>query len=183
MIDSFISSDLAVAPNPLGLVSSLKLLTIPVDSQTFFELWAPIGDDTLLAEEAMLLRGDRPRLEEICEKLTWLFGATSSDQKTVCSQEPDYDWLHLMGLLEQSGALFDALTIDYLPQAILPDASLDGIATAWTVRPLTWQIRFWKLEPVGRGYRPVQLPTGFSITHGQPITRQLKAEMAGTRPV
>ncbi|MGQ9873519.1 hypothetical protein [Leptodesmis sp.] len=183
MIDSFISSDLAVAPNPLGLVSSLKLLTIPVDAQTFFELWAPIRDDTLLAEEAMLLRGDRPRLEEIREKLTWLFGATSSGQETVSSQEPDYGWLHLMGLLEQSGTLFDALTIDYLPQAILPDATLNGITTAWTVRPLTWQIHFWKLEPVGRGYRPVQLPTGFSITHGQPITRQLKAEMTGTRPV
>ncbi len=181
MIDSFISSDLAVAPNPLGLVSSLKLLTIPVDSQTFFELWAPIGHDLLLPEEAMLLRGDRPRLEEICEKLTWLFGATSSDQETICIQEPDYDWLHVMGLVDQTGTHFDALTVDCLPQAIFPNASLDGIATAWTVRPLTWQIRFWQLEPVGRGYRPVQLSIGLSIAHGQPITRRVKAEMAGTR--
>lgn len=181
MIDSFISSDLAVAPNPLGLVSSLKLLTIPIDSQTFFELWAPLGHATLLPEEAMLLKGDRLRLVEICEKLTWLFGATASHQEPACIQEPDYDWLHLMELLDQAGVRFDALTIDCLPQAILPNASLDGIATAWTVRPLTWQVHFWELEPVGRGYRPLRLPIGFSIAHGQPITRRVKAEMAGTR--
>lgn len=181
MIDSFIPPDLAVAPNPLGLVSSLKLITIPVDSQTFFELWVPICDDNLLLEEAKLLKGDRPRLEEICEKLTWLFGATVFNQETICVQEPDYDWLHLMTLINQSGAHFDALTIDYLPQAILPHTTSDGIATAWTVRPLTWQIHFWQLNPVARGYSPLLLPIGLSITHGQPITRRIKAEMAGTR--
>lgn len=181
MIDSFISSDLAVAPNPLGLVSNLKLLTIPIDSQTFFELWVPIANNFLLPEEAMLLKGDCLRLEEICEKLTWLFGATSSQQETIGLPEPDHDWLHVMALLDQAGARFDALTIDCLPQAIFPNASLDGIATAWTVRPLTWQIRFWQLELVGRAYRPLQLPIGLSIAHGQPITRRVKAEMAGTR--
>ncbi len=178
MIDSFISPDLAVAPNPLGLVSNLKLITIPVDSQTFFELWVPMYNDDLLPEEAKLLKGDRPRLEEICEKLTWLFGATVFSQETVCIQEPDYDWSHLMELMDQSGAQFDALTIDCLPQAIFPNTTSDGIATAWTVRPLTWRIHLWELKPVTRGYRPLLLPIGLSITHGQPITRRVKAEMA-----
>jgi hypothetical protein len=182
MIDSFISPNLAVAPNPLGMVSGLKLVTIPIDSQIFFELWTPTCNDSLLPEEAELLKGDRARLEEICEKLTWLFGATPFNRDTVCMQEPDYSWPHLMELLQHSGARFAALTIDCFPQAIFPNDILDGIATAWTVRPLTWQISFWELEPAGQGYVPLRLPIGLSIAHGQPITRQVKAEKIRVSP-
>ncbi|MBF2029635.1 MAG: hypothetical protein IGS48_23225 [Oscillatoriales cyanobacterium C42_A2020_001] len=181
MIDSFIPSDLAVAPNPPGLASSLRLVTVPVDAYNFFELWMPPEEASLIPEEAMLLKDDRLRLEEICGKLMWLLGADLLSGDKICTQEPLYDWQSLMRLIHQSGQHFDAITVHYSPQTIRPSNQEGNRPCAWTIAPSTWCISFLEFSPVERGYQPNPLPLSVAITYGKPLTRRMETANAGMR--
>uniref|UniRef100_A0A832H349 Uncharacterized protein n=1 Tax=Oscillatoriales cyanobacterium SpSt-402 TaxID=2282168 RepID=A0A832H349_9CYAN len=181
MIDSFIPSDLAVAPNPPGLASSLKLVTVPVDAYNFFEFWMPSEEASLIPEEAMLLKDDRLRLEEICGKLMWLLGADLLSGNKICTQEPLYDWQSFVRLIRQSGRHFDAITIQYSPQTIHPSNTEGDRPRAWTMTPSTWCISFLEFNPVERGYQVNPLPLSLAITYGQPITRTMETAGVGMR--
>ncbi len=174
MIDSFIPVDLAVAPNPLGLPSNLKLITIPVDAYTCFELWIPAAQRLLLPEEALLLRGDRPRLESICTKLTDLLGATLLSADTPLLQSPTYQWQDIRRELDQAGADFDAIAVAYLPQVIYPCLGSSGRLAAWTMQQSGWSISFLALKPTLTGFRSEVLPIKVSIAFGQSMTRFVK---------
>jgi hypothetical protein len=178
-MNSFIPPDLAVAPNPFGLASSLILKTIPIDAFTSFELWLPLEGSILIPEEARLLMDDRPRLEEICGKLTWLFGAAVYAHDAIYSQEQYYDWRSLINSMRQAEMRFDAIAVVYHPQAILPTNSEDGMPNAWTVRPSTWQSFFLELNPGDRGYSVKTLPIHLSITYGQPTTKAIASATIG----
>lgn len=171
MIDTFIADELAVAPNPLGTLFNLKLATIPVDAFTCFELWVPPATGILLPEEAMLLKGDRLRLEDICARLVWLLGATLFEGETVLNPQPEYDWKMILQRMLQRGAMFDAIAVDYFPQTICPRYANDGIPNAWTIRPATWQVRFLLLQPAASGYCAKPLATKLLLSLGQSVTR------------
>lgn len=167
MIDSFIPTELAVAPNPLGLAPHLKLTTIPIDAQTCFELWMPATRSTLLPEEAMLLRGDRSRLEEICARLTWFLGARLLRCETETCDSLIYNWREVQRLLHQSGVDFHGLGVSYNPQAIYPDETM----RAWTFRPASWKISFLILKSIETGYAVELSPVSLSISLGESVTR------------
>ncbi|HEY9618621.1 MAG TPA: hypothetical protein V6C64_17385 [Microcoleaceae cyanobacterium] len=173
MIDTFIADELAVAPNPLGTLFNLKLATIPVDAYTCFELWVPPANGVLLPEEAMLLRGDRSRLEEISARLVWLLGATLLDGETTLSPKPDYDWKTILRKFLQLGVKFDAIAVDYAPQAIAPSYSNEDLPNAWIIRPATWQVKFLVLKPAATGYYAKPLAIKLSLSFGHPVTRSL----------
>jgi hypothetical protein len=177
MIDSFIPTELAVAPNPLGLISSLQLRTIPVDAYTCFELWAPANDRLLIREEAMLLKDDFSRLEEICSHLTWLFGATLFQGATAHSQELVYNWRHLVDSMHGLGASFDAMIVEYGPAVICSNHTENGAVTGWTISPATWKILFLELKLAERGYASTVVPLSVSISYGQSKTKLV--EVAG----
>ena len=181
MTDSFISADLAVAPNPLGLISSLKLVTIPVDAYTAFEIWVPMENAVLIPEEAMMLIDDRPRLEEICGKLTWLLGATLVVGETASVRELIYDWGSLVNLLHQSNKRFDTITVSYSPSAICANEVKDGMLSAWIIHPSTWHISFWQLNPIARGFQSTLLPISLSITYGESISKRVEATTSSMR--
>lgn len=170
MLDSFIPVGLAVAPNPLGLPSNLKLTTIPIDAYTCFELWMPEAHRALLPEEAMLLRGDRARLEEICAKLMDLLGAALSHDDAN-DQLPIDRWQGLRSALYESGANFDAIGVTYLPQTLSPSPTRKGGLTAWTLQQARWDIAFLNLQPLPLGFRAQALPIKVTIGWGQSITR------------
>lgn len=167
MIDSFIPTELAVAPNPLGLAPHLKLVTIPVDAYTCFELWMPTGGAALLPEEAMLVRGDRSRLEEICARLTWLLGARVVGCEDEVSQSLIYDWREVQRLLQQAAAPFNGVGVTYLPQSICPDETV----SSWTIHPTSWKISFINLKAVGKGFEYELLTTSLLISLGESVTR------------
>ncbi|MBW4471610.1 MAG: hypothetical protein KME45_14560 [Stenomitos rutilans HA7619-LM2] len=169
MLDSFIPVALAVAPNPLGLPSHLKLTTVPIDAHTCFELWTPKTDDILLPEEAMLLRGDCSRLEEICAKLTSLLGARL--MSNGARMQPTTDcWQEIRRVLYESGADFDAIAVTYLPQMIYPTATREGGVSAWTLQQAGWSVSFLALQPTKEGFRSTVLPIKAVIMSGQSIT-------------
>ncbi|MBL1175719.1 hypothetical protein [Pantanalinema sp. GBBB05] len=172
MIDTFIADELAVAPNPLGTLFNLKLATIPIDAYTCFELWVPPANGILLPEEAMLLRGDRLRLEDICARLVWLLGATLIADETLLNAKPEYDWRILLKQMAQLKAQFDAIGVDYFPQTICPSYANDGIPNAWTIRPATWHVKFLALQPAASGYCAKPLALKLSLSLGQLITRR-----------
>lgn len=179
MLDSFIPSALAVAPNPLGLPSNLKLTTIPIDAYTCFELWLPVAHGKLSPEEAMLLRGDRARLEDICAKLTEFMGATltSSDAPThdePLLQAPTYCWQEIRSVLYDAGRDFDAIAVTYLPQVIYSSLSKDSGLPAWTLQQAGWSVSFLALHPIATGFRAEALPLTVTIAFGQSITRSLQ---------
>jgi hypothetical protein len=180
-MNSFIPPDLAVAPNPFGLASSLILKTIAIDAFTSFELWMPNKESILIPEEARLLIDDRPRLEEICGKLTWLFGAAVYSRDSICSQEQYYDWRTLINSMRQADMQFDAIAVEYLPQAIQPTHSDDEMPTEWTVRPSTWNCFFLEFNQSDRGYRINTLPTHLSISYGKPTTKAISSATIGMR--
>ena len=171
MFDSFIPTELAVAPNPLGLPSNLKLTTIPIDARTCFELWMPEARGTLLPEEAMLLRGDRARLEEICAKLTDLLGATLSND-TEPGDSLSFDrWQGIRTALYEAGADFNAIGITYLPQRLYPSPTRSGGLTAWTLQQARWCISFLALQPLPNGFHAKALPLKATIVFGQSLTK------------
>ncbi|MBW4694722.1 MAG: hypothetical protein KME27_23475 [Lyngbya sp. HA4199-MV5] len=170
MPDSFIPVALAVAPNPLGLPSHLKLTTVPIDAHTCFELWVPETQGTLLPEEAMLLRGDCARLEEICAKLTSLLGVTLIGEDAQRLQPTTDRWQELRRALYKTGADFDAIGVTYLPQVIYPTATREGGLSTWTLQQAGWSISFLTLQPTKAGFRSTTLPIKAIITSGQSIT-------------
>lgn len=171
MPDSFIPVALAVAPNPLGLPSNLKLTTIPVDAHTCFELWTPDVQGTLLSEEAMLLRGDCSRLEEICAKLTSLLGATLIREDAQRMPLFIDRWQEIRQVLYETGADFDAIAVTYLPQVIYSTATTEGGMPTWTLRQAGWSVSFLTLQPMNAGFRAMTLPIKAVITSGQSITK------------
>ncbi|PSB23725.1 hypothetical protein [Stenomitos frigidus] len=180
MLDSFIPVAFAVAPNPLGLPSNLKLTTIPIDAYTCFELWMPTANGTLLPEEAMLLRGDRARLEDICAKLTDFMGATlasstASNHTEPSVQTPTHNWGAIRRKLYEAGADFDAIGVTYLPQVIYPSLDQESGLPAWTLQQSGWSISFLTLHPIATGFRSDALPLTATIAFGQSITKRLQA--------
>lgn len=171
MIDTFIADELAVAPNPLGTLFNLKLTTVPVDAYTCFELWVPPTNSILLPEEAMLLRGDRLRLEDICARLVWLLGATLLEGETPLNAKPDYDWRSILKQMAQMKAAYDAIAVEYFPQTIAPGYTNDGIPNAWIIRPATWQVNFLGLQPAASGYCAKPLVFKLLLSLGQSVTR------------
>lgn len=172
MPNSFIPVELAVAPNPLGLTSNLKLTTIPIDAHTCFELWMPDTHRVLLPEEAMLLRGDRDRLEEICAQLIDLLGATigrDSDYQTSVDC-----WQRVRSVLRSADADFDAIGVAYLPQMLASSPIRKGNLTAWTLQQAQWSISFFKLQPLAFGFRAQALPVKVTIAFGQSITKLIQ---------
>jgi hypothetical protein len=172
MLDSFIPVALAVAPNPLGLPSNLKLTTIPIDAYTCFELWTPTAQGTLLPEEAMLLRGDCARLEEICAKLTDFMGATLASDDAVKHDAPllqaTNSWQEIRSKLYAREADFDAIAVTYLPQVIYPSCAQASGLPAWT------------LHPIAAGFRAEALPIKAVIAFGQSITKQIQTVRVAT---
>jgi hypothetical protein len=167
MIDSFIPTELAVAPNPLGLAPHLRLTTIPIDASTCFELWMPITNSALLPEEAMLLKGDRSRLEEICARLTWFLGAQFIGCEAAACQSLIYDWREVQRLLRQSDIRFNVLGVTYVPQKIYPDERM----RAWTFRPASWKVSLLDLKSIATGFEIEILPMSLSISLGQSVIR------------
>jgi len=174
MIDSFIPTELAVAPNPLGIASNLRLTTIPIDAYTCFELWMPPTDTVLLTEETMLLRGDRARLEEICAKLTWLLGAKIVGHEEYLRPTLVDSWQGIQLAMQQIDARFDAIVVNYLPQAICPNLNKEGLSLGWTLRPASWTVSFLAFTPVNNGFRAVMLPIAASIALGSYVSRPVQ---------
>ncbi|MGA7937131.1 MAG: hypothetical protein WCA35_26505 [Kovacikia sp.] len=176
MTNSFIPNEIAVAPNPLALTPNLKLTTIPIDSYTCFELWIP-AKNVLLPQEAMLLKGDRSRLEEICARLTWLLGAKFIGNDSS-SQSLIYDWREVQNHIRKSALSFNAIGVTYLPQAISPDIE-DEIAPCWTLRPPSWNIFLLNLkaadtQSANSGSVLEILPLSLSISLGEAVIKREK---------
>lgn len=178
MIDSFVPTELAVAPNPLGLASHLKLTTIPIDSQTCFELWMPTADSMLLPEEAMLLVGDRPRLEEICAQLTWLLSGTLHASGNPMHSQRLYDWQAVQDSIQQSGLQVDALGVTHTPEAICSQE--DGQSAAWSLYPTSWTVLFLGLKPIGNSYRVEIHPIRLTIATGESVTKPMRGIAIGS---
>jgi hypothetical protein len=172
MINSFIPNEIAVAPNPLAITPNLKLTTIPIDASTYFELWIP-AKTVLLPEEAMLLMGDRSRLEQICARLTWLLGAKFVGTGIQGSESLIYDWREIQRHIRKAGKAFNAIGVTYLPQAISPDTE-DDIAPAWTLRPASWSISPLNLKPGSGGFELEILPMSLAISLGESVTKREK---------
>lgn len=177
----FLSLDLAVAPNPPSLIANLKLVTIPIDAYTCFELWIPSGQSRLMPEEALLLKDDYLRLEEICGKLVWLLGANLVNGSTLCNQEPIYDWPSLVRLLRQAGKRFDTVMIDYAPAKVCPVTVENGKLQGWAMNPATWNISFLEFTAIEQSYQVNTLPLSVTMRCGQPATRQLEVTSIGMR--
>jgi hypothetical protein len=186
MMDSFIPSDLAIAPNPFGLASNLKLKAIPIDAHNSFELWTPsekhLGSGLeispegggLLPEEAMLLKNDRPRLEDICRRLTWLLGATLSLADAVEPEVHTQDWVAIVERLWQANIRMDAIAIDHFPQAICLSEAAPSSQPEWIVKPALWHIRFLELQPQTRFYQAIVQPAQVTISYGTLLRKSMQ---------
>lgn len=183
MTDAFILNELAVAPNPLGLAPNLKLVTISVDACISFELWLPKPDTALLPEEARLLVGDRPRLEEICATLTRLFGAVLIGQDGYDDPTPTHDWRVVQHCLYRMGTQFDAVGVNYQLHAFYSgcaDSSrvYEAVSTARRLKPI-WDVSFFDFKPLGNKYQIATRSIGLLITDGNRLTQATRTTIAG----
>lgn len=183
-MDSFIPDELAVAPNSYGIAPNLKLVTVAIDAYTCFEQWVPTAPGTIMQEEGILLISDRPRLEDICARLTWLLGAQIPQLGEAAQSLAVRDWNTVLAHLQRTHLAFNALEVTYLPHTICPlqnrpssEATADMAApvTAWQFRPVGWNVSFVNLKPLGDVYEVCILPVNLVITAGQPITTPVLA--------
>ncbi|MBW4519971.1 MAG: hypothetical protein KME16_09780 [Scytolyngbya sp. HA4215-MV1] len=171
LLDTFIPTELAIAPNALGLTCNLKLKTIPIDAQLAFELWSPEAAGKLLPEEAMLLQRDLPRLEEICAKLVWLLGATYMDEEGACAGESISSWQSVTQMLQARGYRVDAIEVTHLPQTICLLDRSEHRTSGWLVQPVRWKFSFLELHPVQRRFEAVAHPISLLVSFGKPLIK------------
>lgn len=151
LLNPIIPSELAIAPNPYGITRSLKLTTVSVDANHCFELWQPRLGQLLLPHEAMLLKGDCPRLEEICARLVETLGVYLISAGTIRLSEL-HSWQEVQSML---GLSLDAIAIHS------SSAQSDIYGRGQYLMPSTMakqQITFLKLVAMGSGYQTELLP-------------------------
>lgn len=178
-MDSFIPTELAVAPNPLGPALNLKLTTVPIDAESSFEVWMPPLGIKLLSEEAMLLQCDRARLEEICAKLVWLLGGELTIDALASQPETIDSWAEAMALLRDAGITFDALYVTYRAQLIYPKLDEDECPVAWTIEPVRWRIYFLMMQSGITGVQVERLPVCLTVSQGNVVTKRLQRATVG----
>jgi hypothetical protein len=153
LIDAIIPSELAVAPNPYGITRNLKLTTVAVGADHCFELWQPTLGRLLLPQEAMLLKGDCPRLEEICAHLVETLGVHLISAGTIHLSEL-HSWKEARAML---GSSLDAIAL----HSPLAQAQFDIYHRGQNLVPSAiakQQITFLKLVALGSGYQIELLP-------------------------
>ncbi len=180
LIDSLIPTEMAIAPNPLGLMPNLKLKTVPVDAHTAFELWSPARQPCfLLPEEATLLRHDCARVEYICDRLTWLLSAVLMDDSGSWAGEPMHQWSQILQIVKQSGYSPEGFDVSYHPQ-VIGSVAANGIngSRGWLVQPAHWQISILQLKPGKTRYQVERVPFYLMVSLGEPITRCVNHRVA-----
>ncbi len=151
-LDFYLPYELAVAPNPYGLAHNLKLTTV-VASGFCFELWQPRLGQLLLPKEAMLLKGDCPRVEEICALLVEALGANLTAPNSTSVTGLSHWWQVRAAL----GSAFDAIALQtHLRQTPADQSAIWRVKTALD-RP-GQQLVFLKILPWGAGYQLEVLP-------------------------
>ncbi len=151
-LDFYLPYELAVAPNPYGLAHNLKLTTVAA-SGFCFELWQPLLGQLLLPEEAMLLKGDCPRVEEICALLVEALGASLMAPNSIAVTGLSH-WRQVRASL---GSAFDAIALQaHLRQAPMDQSDIWRVQTALDMPGQ--QLVFLRILPWGTGYQLEALP-------------------------
>ncbi len=180
-LEHFISPDLATAPKySAKKVPNLVLRRVPLDCNSYFEVWSPRSGAILNREERNLLKQDRLRLEVICTKLTWLLGAT-------CYENEDYlleqgkklsDWEQVKYYSCRYHFYPDVIDIIFSPQIVRPQYNnVIQKPTHWIIEPPCWEICLLQLKPVNEGYIAEERSPELSIFvwTGQPIIKSIIA--------
>lgn len=162
---------------------------IPLDATTSWEYWWCVPGHLLLPEDAQLLQRDRPRIEAILSKLTWLWGGHCFGENTNRDQdrEPVYDWQQVLAFAHQQDLKPDLLDIDFLPMAIKLDnqhsnSTLDN-QNHVAVEPPHWHIEFFQLQAMD-GYFKLQEPKNIcscQIWTAKPFVKHLGTGEALTK--
>jgi hypothetical protein len=171
LLDTFIPTELTIAPNALGMTCNLRLKTIPIDAHLAFELWSPDSQSNLLPEEALLLKRDLPRLEEICGKRVWLLGATCMDEEGICAGESISHWQSVTQILQARGCRVDAIEVTYLPQTICSLDSARNLTSGWMVQPPRWQFSFLEFDLVQQRFAAIVHPVSLLVSFGKPLIK------------
>jgi hypothetical protein len=169
-----------------GVVKRILL----VDTETLWEYWWCVPGRMLLPEDVELLNCDRPRVENILEKLVWLFGGycLSQDSHLQGDHKPIYDWQEILKFAYQQG--FDAyiLDIDFMPLAIKRDirhsqpTNEDTDITHIAVEPPHWHVEFLQLTPTQGGFEIKEPKTlcGCQIWTGKPFIKNITTDITAT---
>jgi len=157
LTDFDVPYELAVAPNPYGMTHSLKLTTITAVNFCF-ELWQPLPDRPLLPQEAMLLKGDCLRVEEICALLVEAMGVQMVDSGNQTT-EILHQWRQVRRKLATS---FDAIAV----RSTLPaetTATNEFLREHASLHASDQYLVFLKFVEIKTGYQVVALPYQLSF--------------------
>ncbi|MEC4985479.1 MAG: hypothetical protein SAK42_15380, partial [Oscillatoria sp. PMC 1076.18] len=149
---------------------------VNLDCNSNFQVWSPQTNSVLLPVEASLLQSDRLRVEVICSRLVWLFGATCSEHEDylTAKQKLLYNWEDIVNFASKYNFRPNALDIVFSPQLIRPVYSHNTKQpTHWVSEPPCWEIFFLQLKSVSGGIVAETRPKSLSIMiwTGQPIVK------------
>jgi hypothetical protein len=173
-LETFIPTELTIAPDPPGQFDHLILKTIPVDVFTSFELWSPMLNATLQPEEAAFLQSDRSRLEAIGARLIWLLNATCVEGEKVTPGKTIHHWQEIIETIAERGFHFDAIEVIYQPQVIRSPNLQENNQPTWLIHPNRWQFNFIELKTVENGFQPQVIPVSLLISFGRTIVKTIR---------
>ncbi len=176
-LEHFIPPKLATAPTyAFQKLPNLVLRRIPLDCNTYFEVWSPRSSATLNPDEVSLLKSDRLRLEVICTKLIWLLGATCYESQNYLLESGKQltDWEEVGDYASRYHFCPDVIDIIYSPQIIRPQYNrVTQQPTHWIIEPPCWEICLLRLKPMENGWIAEERNPELSILvwTGKPIKK------------
>lgn len=133
---------------------------IPIDNESFWEYWWCVPGRFLLPEDMELLQRDRPRIEEILNRLVLLWGGICFGEDTNRNQDHEliHNWQQILAFALQRGMKPDFLDIDFLPLTIKQEKQPSNAASNSSpinqvfVEPAHWHIEFFQIQPIVGGF-------------------------------
>ncbi|MEQ9236979.1 hypothetical protein [Coleofasciculus sp. E2-BRE-01] len=189
-MSEFVQSEFLQALPPRQATPNLTLTRVPIDPTVSFELWTPKWTPRLREfspVELNLLECDRPRVNRILSKLTWLMGAicVPEDEFGVGDCQPIYDWDAVLEFVTREGRCVNPIVtrVGFNPQTIIPiydrNRKQEGIIPpqAWEISPPHWSIIFDDLIPGEDGFQLKQSGDWISVEiwTGKPIRREVRS--------
>ncbi len=135
-------------------VPGIKKNIIPIDSKNLLEIWEPIPDRIMLAEDLEFVKKENERIESVVKKLIWLSDSWLNSE--ILEQKVKIEtWEDVLSVIRQYDYIVDFITIDFHPAEIVLEnhSSTSGEPTEyWGIYPNCWDIYLIKIRTFNGGY-------------------------------
>jgi len=173
MTEQLLQADWAMPETSIRAIHQVEHVTLGHGDMTFEVARAvessPFSHPTLSPDEANELKNDRPNGIAIASELIWMFGGIAvlkGESQLVSS------WQEVEELLEENDLVFDIFSLHF-QESRYESILLFNTTVGSALIPPLWEIRFYRLLPVGgsKDYQVTPIDCVVEIRTGQCLAR------------